>query len=224
VTAAPPWPSPLDFFARLKWIDGAPLMATIEPYRRDLFLKALYTFRDDGVPVYNLVVNGRAKKNWKSSDLVLAALFKLLIPETVQGNDAFVLANDEDQAGDDLGLAKKLVEANALELGAEVEIQASEIKRKDGRGSLQILPARNAVGQHGKTAGFIGFDEMHGYRNYDLLEALAPDPTRPDANVDHVLRHDLQHAGHPAVRLQGPRQGWRRSSHAVQLVQRRLLL
>src|SRR6266851_2937652 len=177
-TAHPPWPSPLDFFERLKWIDGGPLMATIEPYRRELFLKSLYTFRYDGIPVYNLVVNGRAKKNFKSSDLVLAALFKLLIPESVQGNDCNILANDEDQAGDDLGLAKKLVEANAVEIGAEVEIQTTEIKRKDGRGSLQILPARNAVGQHGKTAIFIGFDEIHGYRNYDLLEALAPDPTR----------------------------------------------
>jgi phage terminase large subunit-like protein len=86
-----------------------------------------------------LVVNGRAKKNFKSADLVLAALFKLLIPESVQGNDCYILANDEDQAGDDLGLAKKLVEANAVEIGAEVEIQANEIKRKDGRGSLQIL-------------------------------------------------------------------------------------
>jgi hypothetical protein len=27
---------------------------------------------------------------------------------------------------------------------------------------------------------FIGFDEVHGYKNYDLFEALAPDPTRPD--------------------------------------------
>ena len=32
-----------------------------------------------------------------------------------------------------------------------------------------------------KTGAFIGFDEIHGYRTYDLLEALAPDPTRADA-------------------------------------------
>jgi hypothetical protein len=31
---------------------------------------------------------------------------------------------------------------------------------------------------HGKTSIFLGFDEIHGYRDYDLLEALAPDPTR----------------------------------------------
>jgi hypothetical protein len=34
------------------------------------------------------------------------------------------------------------------------------------------------VGLHGKTSIFTGFDEIHGYRNYDLFEALAPDPTR----------------------------------------------
>jgi hypothetical protein len=28
---------------------------------------------------------------------------------------------------------------------------------------------------------FIGFDEIHAYRNWDLFEALAPDPTRLDA-------------------------------------------
>lgn len=173
-------PSPLDFFARLKWIDGQPLLKTIEQYRRNLFLESLYTFRDDGSPRYTMVVSARAKKNNKSSDLVFAALYKLLIPESMQGNDCFILANDEDQAGDDLGLAKKLVEVNADEIGGEVLVQSTEILRRDGRGSLKILPARNAIGQHGKTAIFVGFDEIHGYRNYDLLEALAPDPTRRD--------------------------------------------
>lgn len=206
MSASIPWPSPLDFFARLRWMDGRPLMDTIEPYRRQLFLKALYTFRDDGTPVYNMVVSGRAKKNSKSSDLVFSGLFKLLIPESHHGNDCFILANDEDQAGDDLGLAKKLVECNADELGAEVEIFSDQIKRRDGRGSLQILPANNAVGQHGKTAIFIGFDEIHGYRTYDLLEALAPDPTRPDTltwitsydtiyNVPGVPLHDYKALG-----------------------------
>src|SRR5262249_45344596 len=33
----------------------------------------------------------------------------------------------------------------------------------------------------GKTASFIGFDEIHTKRDWNLLEALQPDPTRPDA-------------------------------------------
>ena len=82
-----------------------------------------------------------------------------------------------------LSLAKKLVAANADQIGAEVEILSTEIKRRDGKGTLRILPAQNAVGQHGKTAAFIGYDEIHGYKNYDLFEALAPDPTRPDSLI-----------------------------------------
>jgi hypothetical protein len=172
--------SPLDFFGRLRWIDGRPLMDTIEEYRRRLFLRALFEFRSDGSPRYNSVLSGRAKKNWKSADLVLAGLYKLLIPESHGGNDGFILGNDEDQADQDLSLAKKLITANAEEVGSEVDVFATEIRRRDGKGALQILPARNAIGQHGKTATFIGYDEIHGFRTWDLFEALAPDPTRTD--------------------------------------------
>jgi phage terminase large subunit-like protein len=170
-------PTSLEFFARLHWIDGRPLLATLEPYRRRLFAKALDDHRTDGRPRINLVLSGRAKKNYKSTDLVLAALYCLLNRESHQGNDGFVLANDEDQAGDDLALAKKLVAVNS-ELTELLETKQKAILRRDGLGSLQILPARDAIGAHGKTAAFIGYDEIHGYRNYDLLEALAPDPTR----------------------------------------------
>jgi hypothetical protein len=174
-------PSPIEFFGCLRWIDGRPLLDTIEDYRRRLFMAALYEFGDDGTtPKYNMVVAGRAKKNWKSADLGLAGLYKLLIPESAHGNDGFILGNDEDQADQDLQLVKKLVLANAREIGSEVDILSNEIRRRDGKGSLMILPARNVTGQHGKTAAFIGYDEIHGYRNYDLFEALAPDPTRTD--------------------------------------------
>jgi hypothetical protein len=179
-TAAAAIPSPLDFFGQLRWLDGRPLMATIEEYRRQLFLDALFTFRADGTPAINLVLSGRAKKNWKTADLVLAGLYRLLIWPSPAGNDGFILANDEGQAGDDLSLAKKLVSVNADQLGGEVEVLAKAIRRCDGAGSLQILPARDAVGAHGKTALFLGFDEIHGMRSWDLFEALAPDPTRPD--------------------------------------------
>jgi hypothetical protein len=173
-------PTSLEYFKHLKWIDGRPLLDTIEPYRRALFTRALDTFRPDGVPACNMVLAGRGKKNWKSADLVLAALYCLDIRESVQGNDCFILANDEDQAGDDLELAKKLVAVNP-DLSDVLQPLNKEIRRHDGKGALQILPARDAIGAHGKTSLFVGFDEIHGYRTYDLLEALAPDPTRADA-------------------------------------------
>lgn len=174
-------PHPLDFYARLNWIDGKPLLDTIEAYRREFLTQALYTFRDDGTPLYNLVLAGRAKKNNKTTDLILAGFYRLLCWTSPQGCDAYVLANDEDQAGDDLELAKKIVQANPATLGRECATVLKAIRRKDRGGEMKILPARDAVGAHGKTALFIGFDEIHGLKNHDLLEALAPDPTRADS-------------------------------------------
>jgi hypothetical protein len=170
-------PTSLGFIGGLKWIDGKPLL--LEPYRRRIFTAALDTVGPDGFPAVNLVVAGRGKKNWKSADLVLAALYKLTTSDAPQGSGAFIAANDEGQAADDLDLAKKLVAANPA-LADELEVYQKEICRRDGRGTLKILPANNVLGQHGKTACFLGYDEIHGYRDYDLFEALAPDPTRHD--------------------------------------------
>src|SRR5262249_3314615 len=48
-------------------------------------------------------------------------------------------------------------------------------------GFIQILPAQDAIGAHGKTYRLLAVDEVHGYRSWDLLEAMALDPTRADA-------------------------------------------
>jgi hypothetical protein len=184
---------PLDFFSHLQWLDGRPLLDTIEPYRRTILSDALYTFDEDGRPRYNFVLNGRGKKNWKTADLILAALYRLLVWPSDKGNDCFILANDEGQAADDLTLAKKMIYANPI-LEQEVTIAAKEIVRKDGAGKLQILPARDIAGQHGKTYSFCGFDEIHAYRSHDLFEALAPDPTRPDALIWIASYAGIRHA------------------------------
>jgi hypothetical protein len=200
---------PFEFFSRLRWLDGRPLMDTIEPYRRVLFEKALYTFGPGGWPRYNRVLSGRGKKNWKTADLTLAALYRFHAWPSPQGNDAFIVANDEEQAGDDLALAKKLYAINP-EIDGEVKIYAKEIVRRDeaGRdiGSLKILPAQDVAGLHGKTYLFLGFDEIHGYKTYDLFEALSPDPTRLDVltwitsyagirHVEGVPLYDLMKLG-----------------------------
>jgi hypothetical protein len=192
--AAPPGaPHPLDFFDHLVWLDGTPLLKTIEPYRRTIFTDVLYTFDPDGRPHYNLALCGRGKKNWKTSDLVLAGLYRFLAWPSVQGNDSCILANDEGQAADDLSLAKKLIAVNPI-LGAEVDVRQKEIVRKDGKGKLLILPAKDVVGLHGKTFIFLGFDEIHGYRTHDLFEALAPDPTRLDVLTWITSYAGIRHA------------------------------
>jgi hypothetical protein len=181
---------PLKFFSVLNWLDHRPLMDVIEPYRAKIFEQALYTFVECGTGVvitidslrliYNLVVTGRAKKNWKSADLILAATYRLLCWESAAGNQCYILANDEDQAADDLELAKKLFAVNPTIANA-VDVKQKIIERKDGKGFLEILPAGDVIGSHGKTYLFAGFDEIHGYRNWDIFEALALDPSRPDA-------------------------------------------
>jgi hypothetical protein len=199
-------PHPLDFFGKLRWLDGRPLLDTIEPYRRTIFKTVLYTF-DDNQPRYNLAVCGRAKKNWKTTDLILAALYRLLVWPSPQGNDCFVLANDEGQAADDLDLAKKLVTANRI-IARELELRAKEIIRCDGGGGMQILPARDVAGAHGKTYSFVGFDEIHAYRSHDLFEALAPDPTRLDALTWVTSYAGIRHA--PGIPLYDFMQAGRR--------------
>jgi hypothetical protein len=186
-------PHPFEFFGLLKWLDGRPLMDVIEPYRREIFERALYTFDADGRPTYNLVLAGRGKKNWKSADMILAALYRFLAWASNVGNDCSLLANDESQAGDDLSLGEKLIEMNPV-LAKEVKIESKQIVRRDGRGTLEILPARDVAGAHGKTKLFIGFDEIWAYRNHDLFEALAPDPSRLDVLTWITSYAGIRHA------------------------------
>src|SRR5271155_5869957 len=150
---------PLDFYAELVWIDGRPLLDTIESYRAKILTDVLWSFGDDGAPVYSMALCGRAKKNWKTSDLALACIYRFLAWPSPAGNDAYILANDEGQAADDLALVKKLFESNPT-LARRVNVLTKEIVRKDGKGALRILPARDIAGAHGKTFIFLGFDEI----------------------------------------------------------------
>jgi phage terminase large subunit-like protein len=162
----------LSFLDSLCWLDGSPLLSLIEPYRREIFDRAFSG-------KYNLVLAGRAKKNGKSLDLILAALFSML-QDDPKDAQCYLLANDEGQAADDLVLAKKLIECNPV-LREAMRIKLKVIERNDGRGFLQILPAGDIAGSHGKTYRFLGFDEIHAYRDWSILEAMQPDPSRPEA-------------------------------------------
>jgi hypothetical protein len=168
------------FVGMLRWIDGSPFAAHIEPYRARLFEDA-FSRDDTGRFRYSLILSGRSKKNWKTVDLCLAAMFAL-ISDAMPGYDSecYLLANDKDQIGDDLALVKKIIKANP-ELGEWLAVKRDLIERKDGQGFLEILPAGDAIGQHGKSYRFVGYDEIHGYRNWDVLEAMQPDPHRADA-------------------------------------------
>jgi hypothetical protein len=179
-----------EFFGLLLWIDGRPLLSVIEPYR----LRAFKAFLDpvDGKLRYNLGLLGRAKKNWKSADLVLAAFFTLLANDSIGGNEILVVASDLGQADEDLSLAKKLVEVNPV-LAERVIVRETAILRADGRGRLRILPGRDVSGEHGKSYRALFIDEIHTQRTWDLLEALSLDPTRPDAQMWITSYASLHH-------------------------------
>ena len=174
-------PSVFDLLDSLHWIDRTPLRNYLEPYRRQIFTDALDTFDENGCPRYNLILSGRAKKNWKSADLVLAALWAL-IKNSPGGNQIYLLASDEGQALDNLALAKKLIDANPA-LKKLLVVREKVIHRRDGHGFLMILPAKDISGAHGKTYRLCCFDEIHTQRNWDLFEAMQLDPTRLDAQM-----------------------------------------
>jgi hypothetical protein len=151
----------------------------IEPYRRHIFEQ--FFGQVAGVPRFNLGLFGRAKKNWKSADAMFAALFAVF-QDSPWGSQVYVVANDEDQAGVDLELLKKLIRANPF-LEKWLIVRKDVIVRRDDGGFIQILPAQAAIGEHGKTYRLRVIDEIHGYRSWDILEALEPDPTRRDAQT-----------------------------------------
>ena len=192
---------PLILYSHLRWIDGRPLLDTMEPYRRHILRQGLYSFRPDGSPRYRRVLTGRGKKNSKTPDAVLATLYKCLVWKSVGGqiNQCYYVASDLAQAADDLTLTKLLIRRNPL-LDAELVMKANIVERRDGRGFIEILPARDAQGLHGKTYLFLVVDELHTQKNYDVLQALEIDRTRADAVQWFASYASLaRHAGVPLV-------------------------
>ena len=178
----PPDVDPFTFFSLLRWLDGRPLLEVMEPYRQSLLREALFTFRPDGSPQFRRVLTGRAKKNSKTTDAVLSALYKCIAWKAAgqRGNQVYFVASDMGQANDDLELCKTLIRRNPI-IEAELVLKSNIIERRDGGGFIEILPAQDAQGLHGKTYLFLVVDELHTQKDYRLLEALEIDRTRQDA-------------------------------------------
>jgi len=168
---------PIKFFKKtLRWIDGSPLV--FEPYRQETFRVVHTTVDEEGRRQYTMAVIGRAKKNAKTLDAVLSGFYCMAAEPSPWGNQVYIFAKDKDQAADDLDLAKKLRRASPV-FSAATEEYSDRIVMKDDSGFMQILPY-DAPGSHGKTYRACIFDEIHTYRDWDLLEAMQPDPSRPD--------------------------------------------
>lgn len=195
---------PLTFCSHLVWIDGKPLLGVIEPYRQRILTDALFTFRPDGTIRYKRCLTGRAKKTFKTSDAMLAAIYKLFAWRAAggKGNQIYLVASDLAQANDDLDLLKKLVRCNPI-VNDLVILKNNSVELKDGTGFIEILPSRDAQSLHGKTYLFLVVDELHTQKDYKLLEALELDRTRPDAVQWFASYASMyRHKGVPLVDIQ----------------------
>ncbi len=193
-TARKPRQIPVLTFARsLYWLDGRPLLETIEPYRQRTLSAAIDTWDDEqDRPQYNNVLTGRGKKCWKTFDGLFAGLHRLMAWRTTTGNDCRVVSFDVEQANEALDLLKKFIRKNP-ELSKRLSIKTDGVYRKDGNGDLRILSGRDIFGQHGKSYLFLHVNELQTQRDYALLEGLALDPHRTDAiqwfeSYDTLLR------------------------------------
>jgi len=163
--------------------------------------QAFWTFNQEGFPQYIRVLLGRGKKNGKTLTGVLIALWLCLVWKAIgkKGNQVFYIASDLGQANDDLDLTKKLVRCNPV-IRNEVTTKNNCIVLKNGNGFIEILPAGDVQGLHGKTYLAAIFDEFHTQKDYRVLEALELDRTRPDARQIFLsYASPYRHAGVPLV-------------------------
>jgi hypothetical protein len=166
---------PLKFLSLLKWLDKKPL--GIEAYRARIFQEVLWRFDDSGRLWYTMALLLRAKKNNKSLDAILAMLYALMCWQVPGGFTGRMVAFDLDQIEQNLDLLSKLIAVNPIFADALV-VKQKEIERKDGGGYIKIIPGRDVLGAHGGTSDFDVIDEIQTQKDWKLLEALAPDPSK----------------------------------------------
>ena len=130
----------------------------------------------------------------------------LVIRRSVQGSDGFILANDQDQAGDDLALAKKLIAINP-DLAAEIEVLANELRLRDGSGLAEDIAGEGyCLARTARARRSSATTKFWAIATGSLMEALQPDPTRADAlqwvtsyaslfNTAGAPLHDLMQVG-----------------------------
>src|SRR4029077_9094899 len=49
-----------------------------------------------------------------------------------------------------------------------------------GKGFIEILPAQDVIGSHGKNYLFTRFVEIHRHKDWDLIDTMQRDPKRAD--------------------------------------------
>ena len=100
--------------------------------------------------------------------------------KSAAGNQCYVLANDEDQAGTTFLPFARTGQHEPVLLDA-LSVKQKMMERKDGNGFLEVLPAGDILGATGRPTYCRRSTNLRGYRTGDILDALPFDAARTDA-------------------------------------------
>lgn len=167
----------------MHWLDGRRMADVLMDFQKDILKTFLATVREEDLALwYKRGLIHVAKKNAKTLLLILSSMILLHTDKPMgrKGCQIIYVANDEDQADENLDFTKKLYRVNPILLN-EVQIKSNVIELKNGTGYIEIVASKNADGLHGRSYRLLCFDELHAQPDYRVLEALELDPTRPDA-------------------------------------------
>lgn len=167
----------------MRWLDGRRMADVLMDFQTNILKTFLTTIRPEDQALWfkrGLIHIG--KKNAKTLLLILSSMILLHTDKPLgrKGCQIIYVANDEDQADENLDFTKKLYRVNPILLD-EVQIKSNVIELKNGTGYIEIVASKNADGLHGRSYRLLCFDELHAQPDYRVLEALELDPTRPDA-------------------------------------------
>jgi hypothetical protein len=147
-----------------------------EPWQRDNVIRPVLRRDAAGRRVFNVFLNGLAKKQGKSTLAACMTMYALLLDDP--NPEVYSAAGDLDQARIIFRSVAKSFDRSPLR--HLVRIGRDTIERVDGQGFYQAIPA-DAPGSHGKNASATFWDELWNQPSYDLWEALTLSPTRKDA-------------------------------------------
>ena len=122
----------------------------------------------DGRRIYSTSVDGRPRKNYKSTELAAGALY-LAGPDGEPEADVFLGASARDQAEVVFGQARSMVQSKASDLDRFFDAKQTVIRYPRTSGSIRKVSA-DGYTAHGLNPHAVVLDELHAFRTEGQLE------------------------------------------------------
>jgi len=135
----------------------------------------------DGFRLYRRLILWIARKNGKSEFLASLTLAFFLVDGEF-GGQAYTFASSEDQARIVFDKAKTMVSLSTA-LSAEISTQADSLYAPELRAKLVPLSGK-PTGKHGLSASVISGDEIHEWRDGELLNTLHQSTSARDQPIE----------------------------------------